>query len=357
MNQLRSYTLLIQAITLSPLTHGEGTDTNKQTLRRVEALVPGPGGKMIRKKVPQVSGSAVRGVLRDAAARLDLARYGVDVTSLDMIRLFFKGGKLGGGEGQGGINLRVLNRMCEMFPVLDLFGALDNSGAITGKFIASPLTVYCEELVDAGLQPKFYESQDGEQIQVFPGIVPPPVAITTDTIQYYRHDAQGRLRELIAPEDRRRLEDQASLLTQAKAEGKKGTTDERRSVNESMPHAFEAVIPGVPLIGKWHIQNASPSTFAAFLKVIQTWIGMGAPIGGATAKGHGQLSIRLGGSYSWSLDPSTHPTAAGEIMPLGLSDVDQVRLRAAAMEAELAERYASNAEAARHFLKTGEVKL
>ena len=309
-----NYRFIIQAFAQSPITHGMTTSGNEQVLRRSPVAIF-PNGKLRMIQVPEVSGSAVRGVLRHHAVECDLARYGIEKTDMDTIRLIEKGGKLGGSESKAGVNLAKLNKLRRMFPSLDLFGCLDNIGQITGKFLASPLMLYCDEMVKAGLLPRAIKTMDGETFQVFPTIEQPPLlSMGSTSIQYYRHDLRVTSSHLLTGEATKQIEDQSTELLAKQADGKMVKTDERRVANESMPHSFEAIPAGMPLYGDWSLRNADAITFAAFLQTLNYWIGNGAHVGGGAAKGHGKLLIDVTGSHRWTLERGVHAAMGGELV-------------------------------------------
>lgn len=333
---LRSNFVMVLEITpTTPLTHGAGNNGNEQILRTQEYLLQEPDPEIPgqrtwrRVRIPVVSGSAMKSALREHAFGHKAEILGLPDGSVDRdkLRLLLKGGKNDSG-GQS-VSLEEHRRLRDLFPMLAVFGCMDGGMPIRGQIEVDPVRPWCTELVDAGYLPRTVSavqvSVDGEelirapQIAVYPDVPPVPAHMIRTEVQYYRHDLrQGpHVRYLpgatvAAIEDKveairqaqkiadRYDEDTGDDARKARQEARKLTTkDERRDANESMPHAYQAIAPGTPMLTTIRLKGATDVEWGCLMWAVTRWVQHGARLGGGATKGHGTCNVRIAGAMRY----------------------------------------------------------
>lgn len=273
-----AYEFQILVTPTQPLSHGQGTEGNVQVLRRTQRNVC-LGGEWVSLEVPAVSGSAFKAVLREAAVDYYLDALGVAEGSLsrDGLRLLLKGGKVGpGGQSTPHEETRRLRRL---FPPLAVFGFMDGAITSPGLLQSCELVPYTVELKEAGFFGDFSRLD----------LPPIPEALTSAEVTYYRHDqAVSHLARYLPGETRAAIEDKRSARS-----GKVATKEERREANESMPHTFEVIPAGTPLIGTLRLAPCNEVELACFTLAVASWRARGAHLGGGRGKGHGVCSVQM----------------------------------------------------------------
>jgi hypothetical protein len=328
-----SYTLVVEITPRNALTHGAGNNGNEQELHRRSFNVC-RDGMWAQEQVACVSGAAMKATLREHAGLLFLQLAGINEVNKDGLRLLFKGGRLAGSERV--TNLEDARRLRDLCPVLSVFGAMDDATILRGRVSVSNVMPWTDVTVGAGLV-------DTAGAEVFPGLTPLPAHMieAPDPITYYRHDLKSSHAAALLPAaERKQMEDLA-----AARKGKAVTKDERREANESMPHAFQAIAPGTPMLCTIRLNDATEMEAACLMLAITRWTSHGAHLGGAASKGHGACSVRIASA--------TRTRSLGGPVPVNVADaaalvaVEQTDPTAADVAERYAQHVAANAEAIR----------
>jgi CRISPR type IV-associated protein Csf2 len=344
-----TYVVALEITPTSPLTHGAGNRGNEQILRTTEYLLEVddpelPGRKTARRvKIPVISGAAFKSTLREHAFGHMAETLGLGDGELDrdVLRLLLKGGKNDSG-GQS-VSLEEHRRLRVLFPLLGVFGSMDGGLPIRGQIKVSPIRPYCTELVDAGLLPTRVSAievgVDGEdvvsapQIEVFPDRTPVGAHLIRTREEYFRHDMRTSPHiHLLEGEAARQIEDKA-----AARKGKVAKKQERREANESMPHAYQAIVPGTPMVATIRLMGATQVEWECLAYAIVRWIQHGAQLGGGTTKGHGQCQVRCAGAlaYTPGAEAGAAPGTALSIDTAGSAYLAHLQEHAEAIRAEL----------------------
>lgn len=252
---------------VSPITHMLGTVGNEQVVN-VET-VRTPFGETL---VPVLTGNALRQrMLRAPAAETLTAEWGLAGSlSRDELNLLFHGGlRREKGTGQ---SLRKVFDMQRLLPHLKLLGCCLPDGIVGGDLQADRAMLVCRE--------------NAQRIR---DLVPAEFAVPEDLApamsfvghwQYVRNTIRQTHPELMPLDD-----------------------DER---DKPMPFAGTCVIPGSEWLHGFRVRHATLLDLGCVLHSLGRWQAAGATIGGASAKGHGRLSLSL-----WC-DPTT---GFGELTP------------------------------------------
>lgn len=318
MSTRRSHTLFLEILPTQPITHGQGSNGNEQEILRRPFLLtrqnPTTGRtECFTEEIPLVSGASLKAKLRQQAVLNDVEMMGLPTMDKANLRLLVKGGHLGG-EGKA-MNLEDVRRLCEMFPLLFLFGAMDDRLRLTAALKVDSVYPYCRELLSAGIVPQsdaFQFWQGDPADPTWPAFDAPPSFLdSVSTVRYNRHDMGGSaVSRLLSVKQRHEIEDKQAAIAAIQATGKKASTEDRREANESMPHAFQAIVAGFPM---FTILRTSPITdmeYACLIATLAAWKQSGAHIGGAETKGHGHCRVRVAGSFCSSAPNNAVPDTA-----------------------------------------------
>lgn len=342
-----SYTLVLEVKTQSPLTHGSGVEGNEQVLATREVVVEDPEEGWIRESIPCVSGAAMKATLREWAFRDAMERAGVKdgQVSKDALRLLTKGGK--NDRGGQSVTVAKARELRDLFPMLSVFGSMDGGLPLRGKVQVSEVMPFCDAAVDAGVVPRKVTrlavetpddapelSVDGEEIPVWPTTEPIPAHLVRTRVQYYRHDMLSGPHTHLLEDGARKAQEDARAARKGKAAKKK----ERREANESMPYSMQAIAPGVPMVVQIRLQDATEAEWGCLAMAITRWVMAGAPLGGATTKGHGRCQVRVAGALRYS--PAAGDVAAepGTMLELQADDRERALSVARAYDAHVQER-------------------
>lgn len=312
-----TYTILLEILPQTPVTHGSGNEGNEQILARqtvmLSRLHPTTGKtETFREEIPYISGGSLRAKLRLSALLRQAERQSLPdgCMSRDALRLILKGGKLDGSAR--GPNLDEIRRILNLFPFLRIFGAMDNRLKMTGALKVEDIRPFCAELLSAGLiSPTFGGSAiwGGDPADpLWPRFdAPPSFTDTVDVRTYYRHDPSvSPAIPLLAAAERAQIEDQQQAVSAKKqAKGSpKPDKEDRREANESMPHGFQHIIPGTPLFTVLRTDPIDEMEACALADALHRWIETGGHIGGGESKGHGRCRVRVAGTWCRSADAS-----------------------------------------------------
>lgn len=332
-----SYTFVLEIVPRTALTHGAGNNGNEQELHR-RTLNVCRDGRWGQEEVACVSGAAMKATLREHAGLLTLQLAGITELGRGGLRLLFKGGKMEGSERVA--NLDEARRLRDLLPVLSVFGAMDGAMIMRGRVQVSTVMPYTDLTVGSGLVDLGADVNAGEprlRVPYFDGQPPLPhhMVESPTPITYYRHDLKtSHAAALLPPAELKQIED-AAVARKGKAAGK----DERREANESMPHAFQAIAPGTPMVCTIRLADATDMEAACLTLAITRWISQGAHLGGASSKGHGQCSVKIASA--------TRTKGVGGPVPVSLpSAAALVHVETVNPSAEgLAEAYAAHLRA------------
>ncbi len=322
MSDRHAYEFQVLVTPTQPLSHGQGTEGNIQVLRRTQRNVC-VNGEWMGLEVPSVSGSAFKAVLREAAVDYYLDVLGVPDGSLsrDGLRLLLKGGKVGqGGQGTPHEEARRLRRL---FPPLAVFGFMDGAVSSPGLLQSCELVPYTVELVEGG----FFKGMAGRL-----KLPPIPDALTSAEVTYYRHDqSTSPLARYLPAEARTAIED-----ARANRAGKVAAKDQRREANESMPHTFEVIPAGTPLLGTLRLQGANSIDLACFTLAMAFWKARGARLGGGRGKGHGTCDVQMVSAIRLAAGVGPVPVNVEATLPAVTMDVSAGEAVAAEYAAHVA---------------------
>lgn len=328
-----SYTFVLEITPTSALTHGAGNNGNEQELHRRDVRVCRDGRWEVM-QIPCVSGAALKATLREHAGLFFLQCAGISELGKDGLRLLFKGGRMEGSNPAA--QLEEARRLRDLLPPLSVFGAMDGAMILRGAVQVSCVMPYSEVIVGAGLI-------DLAGATVHPGQTPIPDHLieTEKPVTYYRHDLKNSPAAVFLPAaERAAIEDKA-----AARKGKAADKSERREANESMPHAFQAIAPGVPMIATIRLQQATETEAACLTLAITRWAMSGGHLGGASSKGHGACRVRVAHAVRTRAGAGPVPVAVADAG--ALVHVEGVDIGAEAVARRYAEAVAANADAIR----------
>lgn len=324
-----SYTMVLEITPSAALTHGQGTNGNEQELhRRTFNVYDEARGKWVREDIPCVSGAALKSTLREHAGMLFLELAGISELSRDGLRLLFKGGRLTGSSASA--KLEEARRLRDLLPPLSVFGAMDGAMVMRGRASVSCVMPYTETVVRHG----FIDTAGIETASLHSGApaLPDHMVESPRPVTYYRHDMKtAPYAALLPAAERKAIEDAA-----AARKGKAATKTERREANESMPHAFQAIAPGTPMVATVRLTDATETEAACMMLAVTRWISSGGHLGGAKSKGHGACRVRVARVVRTRAGEGPVPVATADAE--ALVAVEEVDHSAGA----IAERYAAH---------------
>ena len=330
-----SYSIVLEITPTSALTHGQGTNGNEQELHRRSFNVHNADtGRWERLDIPCVSGAAMKSTLREHAGLLFLELAGISKLNRDGLRLLFKGGRLSGSSASA--NLDEARRLRDLLPPLSVFGAMDGAMVMRGRLSVSCVMPYTESVVQHGL----VDLAGAAPAILHSGApaLPDHMVSTPRPITYYRHDMKtASYAALMPPAERAAIEDKANAR-----KGKAAPKAERREANESMPHAFQAIAPGTPMVCTLRLMDATETEAACLMLAVTRWTASGGHLGGAKSKGHGACRVRVAHAVR---------TGSAGPVPVAMADagvlvsVEDVDPGAAAVAERYAAHVRANAEA------------
>ena len=330
--------VILQLQTEAPVHVGHHSDGNiakmwRSTVRAHDPAAP-EGRRWRTHKIPGVPGRSLRGVLRDIAMSRFCDLAGIATDDRDILRLLFKGGKLD--KSVGGVDVAMMQHLRDQCPPLALFGYMDNSGSARGLMQVEDLLAWTEEGVRSGRQARtvrvHHGAGDGEDFELFPGLDPIPLAMTSSEETGYRRDMMaGGAAKRIGAEGRKAIDDRTKAVRDARlalsAASRHGEKIERsdvlskasrREANESMPWTVETIPQGVPLVGRIRALGVTEIEYACLALMLADWMALGCPVGGKTSSGFGKL--RLLSAPSIRLEHTKDALdSVGRLVPDGLA--------------------------------------
>lgn len=269
---MRTYILEGVVTALSSISHNGGERNGTITQLRREKFVQ-PGGKVA--KVPVISGNAVRGILRDHGmfGMLRQLGYGVndetgEVTGLPLSAFYFlfSGGALTS-TGDGHFDIEHFRSMRETIPLIALFGGAAGNVIMPGKLKIGKLLPICNET--AHLIPSRFLPETTQTIWEY-----------CQTEMYTRRDDEKN--------DRVRMLISRPALT----EGEQTVPAEKKAAPQQMKYDIETLAAGTQFYWKVVLEDVSDIEFEAFLATVIEF-SKSPNIGGKSAVGHGEISIKL----------------------------------------------------------------
>lgn len=269
---MRTYILEGVVTALSSITHNGGERNGTVTQLRREKFAQ-PNGKVA--KVPVISGNAVRGILRDRGmfSMLRQLGYGVneesgEVTGLPLNAFYFlfSGGALTS-TGDGYIDIEHFRNMRETIPLISLFGGAAGNTIMPGKLKIGKLIPICTET--AHLIPERFLPETVQTVWEY-----------CQTEMYTRRDDEKN--------------DRIRMLISRPAISESGTTvpAEKKAAPQQMKYDIETIAAGTQFFWKIVLEDVSDVEFEAFLATILEF-SKSPNIGGKSAVGHGEISIKL----------------------------------------------------------------
>lgn len=333
---------------LGPISHSAGSNGITTEFRREKyRQLDGTSAD-----VTEVSGNAMRGILRDAGMyyMCQLLGYGMpDETgkprglSVQAFHLLFSGGSLGGQTSRG-LDIDFARQHRELIPLLSVLGAASGNQMLDGLVKIGFLRPICRETAHL-IHPRWLwyaydhildiadqdgivsgESDDADEEAFcsyvaaltglpWPGVQPaanieslnrrerrtawlkirnalPSTYALTDEIMGTRKDDEknDKLRTMIAPDVRNLLDDERRQKSARKLE--KGQEDVGR--HQQMRYFTEVLAAGTRFY--WYLQldgDASTVEYEAFWSALGAWAASGSYVGGKSGTGYGKVAIHF----------------------------------------------------------------
>jgi CRISPR type IV-associated protein Csf2 len=292
------------ATLLSSLSHG-GEHAGTVGFLRREKIV-GPAGIT---EVPVVSGNALRGLLRDHAARLWWELLDRPRLPVPVFHLLWSGGSLAKAGATHAISARQLAEVRQLIPMVSLFGGSGAGKIIEGKLRVGKLTPICAET--AHLVPSEVASADL-----------PSIWEALQIEEFTRRDDAKRdqLQPAIGAVDR----DTGALLD--------ASSESADAPAQQMRYGVETLAAGARLHWWMSLHDVTDVEIALFAAAVDAWRSAGAHLGGRSATGHGRLHLDVA---QWAEQSATTVGAALD----GASD-DRLRTHVAEHHDDILEAMA-----------------
>lgn len=268
---MRTYILEGVVTALSSICHNGGERNGTITQLRREKFIQ-PNGRVER--IPVISGNAIRGILRDKGMfrMLKQLEYGVneetgEVTGLPLQAFYFlfSGGALVS-TGKEGLDIQYFRDMRATVPLIGIFGGAAGNTIMPGKLKVGKLIPIASETTH--LIPDRFCPKEVDSIWEY-----------CQTEMYTRRDDEknDKVRGLLA---------EKSETGQSLEEVKK------KSGPQQMKYDVETIAAGTKFYWKITLEDVSDIEFEAFLSTILEFSKQ-PNIGGKSAVGHGEISIKL----------------------------------------------------------------
>lgn len=273
---MKSYRWDGHALALSSVAHGGETLGTVTYLRREAFLTP--HGRI---EIPVISGNAVRGALRDAAAHLLWEALGEPTLSLPVMHALWAGGALVKSKTLPltGQRLADLRRMVAHVGV---FGTAGGGRILDGALTVGKLVPVCTQT--AHLLPA--------------SLCTDPLPDIHDLLQvewYSRIPDADRLHDVTHPVAHRTSAPAGTA--QAHQESQATTPVEPLEAVEPadtglMRYGAETFIAGTTFHAMFALNHATPDEHAFFTEVLHQW-SANAQVGGKAGRGHGRMTFHL----------------------------------------------------------------
>lgn len=302
---MHTYIFEGQLTALTSISHIGETHGINAKLRR-EKIVQ-PDGTV--EEIPIISGNSLRGILRDRGMlhMLRCLGYGINEEtgevlgmSLAAFYFLFSGGALTKVSGRG-IDIDEARRWRSLIPLVALFGGAMGNQIMPGKAKIGKAIPICQETAHI-IPERFVENG---------------VQSVWDMCQeeaYTRRDDEKNenLRQLIAPDIRKVLEDKAATQREKKKSGDDVAGDTGQK--QQMRYYVETIAAGTRLFWDITMDDVTPLEFEAFCVTLAEFSRF-PYIGGKSGVGHGKVEIRFD---NWiEIDPRVAPTGQAITQSLG----------------------------------------
>lgn len=278
---MRTYIFEGVVTALTSIAHNGGEQNGITSQLRREKFVL-PNGQVA--KVPIISGNAIRGIIRDAGMMNMLRQlgYGINEETGEVVGLplssfyfLFSGGSLHS-TGAEGVDVDSFRKMKEMIPLIGIFGGAAGNAIIPGKMKMGKLIPICRET--AHLLPDTIEKENLETIWEY-----------CQTEMYTRRDDAKNDRLLPMLQNKKIAA--ASLFSDD--EDDDDQQDTKRSGPQQMMYRVETLAAGTKFYWKICLEDVTDIEFESFISSIIEF-SRNPHIGGKSAVGHGEISIKLG---------------------------------------------------------------
>lgn len=275
------------AMALSSISHGEGRIGTVSLLRREK--IAQPGGTVA--DVPVVSGNALRGILRDYAARVFWRALGEPPLPAPVFDLLWSGGSLT--KTKSSLTARQLVQLRRVVPHVSLFGGSGAGRIVEGKLTVLKLTPIVVETVH--VLPDFV-GDSADFADDGTGYTPPHARDLLQVEEFSRRDDAKR--DQLAPAI-------AELAPAALPTGQQGQLlpidlDDPAPAApagggldrvQQMRYGVETLAAGTRLHWGIRLREVTDAETALFAAAMDAWMSDGAHIGGRSATGHGRLRL------------------------------------------------------------------
>lgn len=290
---------------LTSISHIGATHGIHSKLRREK--VAQPDGTV--EEVPIVSGNSLRGILRDRGMlhMLRCLGYGVDEETgevrglpLPAFYFLFSGGALTSKGGRG-LDVDEARRWRNLIPLVALFGGAMGNQIMPGKAKIGKAIPVCQEtehliperFIDGGKIDSIWEYCQEEA--------------------YTRRDDEKneKLRQLIAPEERKLLEaDAAAKRKKSRSGDEVGETGQKQQIR----YYVETLAAGTRLFWDITLDDVNDVEFEAFCVTLAEFARF-PYIGGKSGVGHGKVAVHFD---NWiEINPRVAPTGREVAFTLG----------------------------------------
>lgn len=302
------------ATVLSSVSHG-GEHAGTVMYMRREKIIQ-PDGNVA--EVPIISGNALRGVLRDHAAKAFWCSLGRPQLPLPVFHLLWSGGALAKTGAQHVLGARQLSQVRDLVPVVSLFGGSGAGKIIEGRLQVGKLMPICAET--RHLMPSGIDVDDVRSVWEMLQIE-----------EFTRRDDAKRDQLHAAIEgvaDEGTPVEQAVLLEMLAHEPPVEAQPDAPA--QQMRYGVETLAAGTRL--HWWVRLAEINELerALFAAAIESWVASGAHIGGRSATGHGRLRLDIA---QWSHQAAT--VTVGQALELSRSAREILEQHASAHHAEI----------------------
>lgn len=319
---MRTYLFEGRVTALSSISHNGGESFGISSKLRREKYVQLDGSV---EEVPDVSGNAMRGLLRDRSMlhMCKMLGYGVDEheghvkgLTLAAFHFLFSGGALTN-EGGKAINIEEARRIRTLIPLVGVFGGAHKNATLPGKLKMGKLIPICQETVH--LLPEAYRPAAPLSIWEY----------LQEEMYTRKDDAKNEhYRPLLAPSARPELEGPAeeALIPDPADDPPK------REHHQQMRVFVETFAAGTPFYWRITLDDVTDLEFEAFLTGLAQFSKM-PYIGGKSAVGHGEISVNFD---RWlSIDSRVAPLGQEVSLPLGQRYHQHLHEHGAEIRAEL----------------------
>lgn len=277
MTDPRTVRLVGAAMLRSPLSHIGSTDSTTSWL--VQEPVLQPDGSI--EEVFCYGGNALRGMLRDSAARYFLAHIGNPTLALDAFHLLFAGGSIGGAQA---VDIAKARQYRQLIPLVAIFGGGVGTQILPGKLRVQNLYPWCREAPAPHWTPPGAPSR--EQVSY--------ADLTTEKSFSRMDDAKNPrytpLLESPATGQIALLGDDGEPPTPTKGAKGKGKND--GGPPQQMRYTAELLIAGATLTMRIDCGDVTDAELGCLVSAFHEW-SASPHLGGQANKGHGLVALEL----------------------------------------------------------------